>query len=102
MTISVLDEFSSARHWSETVAPFAEDLPSFISEGDRDAAVQRLQEAYVQELISHEEMDERLHQVLTTKTRSELMAALAALPEKNTGTTSTIAAQSRRIQRRGA
>ncbi|MEU2287027.1 DUF1707 domain-containing protein [Streptomyces sp. NPDC013178] len=79
-----------------------EDPPSAISEGDRDTAVQRLQEAYSQGHISHEELDERLHQVLTARTRGELVAALASLPEENAGTTSTIAAAAGRIKRRGA
>ncbi|WP_433380997.1 DUF1707 SHOCT-like domain-containing protein [Streptosporangium sp. CA-115845] len=64
--------------------------------------MQRLQEAYAEEHISHEEMDERLHQALTAKTHSELVQALASLPEESVGTTSTIAAVSGRIQRRGA
>ncbi|MDH6624673.1 hypothetical protein M2271_002477 [Streptomyces sp. LBL] len=45
-----------------------EDLSSLISEDDRDAAVQRLRVAYAEGHISHEELDERLHQVLTAKT----------------------------------
>ncbi|MFJ8019831.1 DUF1707 domain-containing protein [Streptomyces sp. NPDC096311] len=83
------------------MASLPEDLPSLISEDDRDAAVQRLQEAYAEGHISHEEMDEDLHQVLTAKTRNELVSALASLPEESAGTTSTIAAASGRIQRRG-
>ncbi len=79
-----------------------EDPPSLIGEDDRDTAVQRLQEAYTEGHISYEEMDESLHQVLTAKTRSELVSALASLPEESAGTTSTIAAHSGRIQRRGA
>lgn len=79
-----------------------EDPSSLISEDGRDTAVQRLQEAYAEGHISHEEMDERLHQVLTAKTHSELVPALASLPEKNAGTTSTIAAAGGRIKRRGA
>ncbi|MEV5463524.1 hypothetical protein [Streptomyces sp. NPDC002788] len=47
-------------------------------------------------------MDERLHQVLTAKTHSELVPTAALLPEKNAGTTSTIAAAGGRIKRRGA
>jgi hypothetical protein len=73
-----------------------------ISEDDRDAAVRRLQEAYTKGHISHEEMDERLDQVLTAKTHGELGSALVSLPEEDAGTTSTIAAVSGRIRRRGA
>ena len=79
-----------------------EDTPRLIREDDRDTAVQRLQEAYVEGHISHEEMDERLHQVLTARTHGDLVPALASLPEENAGTTSTIAAASGRIRRRGA
>ncbi|XVQ14164.1 DUF1707 SHOCT-like domain-containing protein [Spirillospora sp. CA-255316] len=75
--------------------------PPLISEHDRDTAVTRLQEAYAEGHISHEEMDGRLHRALTATTHSELVSALASLPEK-AGTTSTIAAVGGRIQRRGA
>lgn len=78
-----------------------EDPPSLISEDARDTAVQRLQEAYAEGHISHEEMDEGLDQVLTAKTHSELVSVLASLPEENAGTASTIAAAGGRIQRRG-
>ncbi|MHB9856649.1 DUF1707 SHOCT-like domain-containing protein [Streptomyces sp. YIM S03343] len=79
-----------------------EDPPSLISEDARDGAVQRLQEAYAEGHISHEELDELLHQVLTAKTRRELVSVLASLPEEHAGTTSTIAAAGGRIRRRGA
>jgi hypothetical protein len=84
------------------VTPLPEDPRSPISEDDRDAAVQRLQNAYAEEHISHEEMDEGLHQVLTARTRGELVSALASLPPEKADTTSTIGAASGRIQRRGA
>ncbi|WP_433190618.1 DUF1707 SHOCT-like domain-containing protein [Actinoallomurus sp. CA-150999] len=76
--------------------------PPPISDDDRDTAVRRLQEAYAEGHITHEELDDRLHQVLTAKTHGELASALASLPEENAGTTSTIAAVGGRIQRRGA
>ncbi|GAA2313490.1 hypothetical protein Scani_79580 [Streptomyces caniferus] len=79
-----------------------EDPSPLVGEDDRDTAVQRLQEAYTKGHISHEEMDERLHQVLTAKAHGELVSALASLPEESAGTTSTVAAHSGRIQRRGA
>lgn len=79
-----------------------EDSPPLISEDDRDTGVQRLQNAYAEGHISHEELDERLDQVLTAKAHSELVSALASLPEEKPGTTSTIAAAGGRIQRRGA
>ncbi|MET7704117.1 DUF1707 domain-containing protein [Streptomyces sp. NPDC005485] len=79
-----------------------EDSPQLIGEDDRDTAVQRLQEAYTEGLISHEELDERLHQVLTAKAHGELVSALGSLPRERPGTTSTIAAAGGRILRRGA
>ncbi|GHB05543.1 DUF1707 SHOCT-like domain-containing protein [Streptomyces chryseus] len=78
-----------------------EDPPSLISEDDRDTAVRRLQEAYAEGNIPHEELDERLHQVLTATTRTDLVPPLAALPEEKAGPTSTIAAAGGRIRRRG-
>ncbi|MGW7088903.1 DUF1707 SHOCT-like domain-containing protein [Streptomyces sp. NPDC054871] len=79
-----------------------EDPPSLISEDDRDTAVQRLQEAYAEGHISHEEMDDGLHQALTVKTRGELVSAMALLPAEKPATTSTIGAASGWIRRRGA
>ncbi|WP_030856734.1 DUF1707 SHOCT-like domain-containing protein [Streptomyces sp. NRRL S-37] len=79
-----------------------EESPSLIGEDDRNAAVRRLREAYAEELISREELDERLHQVLTARTHSELAPALVALPEEHPGSTATIAAAGGRIKRRGA
>ena len=72
-----------------------------IREGDRDAAVQRVQQAYSEGQLSDEEMDRRLDQVLTARTRHELDSALAALPAEDPGTTSKISAAAGRIQRRG-
>lgn len=82
------------------ISPQEDPLP-LLSEDDRETAVQRLQEAYADERISHEEMDERLDQVLIAKTHSELASALASLPGKSPDTTSTIAAAGGRIQRLG-
>ncbi|MET9773641.1 DUF1707 domain-containing protein [Streptomyces sp. NPDC006367] len=79
-----------------------EDRPSLIGEEDRDAAVRRLQEAYAEGLLSHEELDERLHRVLTAEAQGELASALASLPEEHPGSTATIAAAGGRIRRRGA
>jgi hypothetical protein len=83
------------------MAPLPEDPSSLISEDDRDAAVRRLQEAYAEGHISHEEMDERLDHALTARTHSDLVPVLASLPGEKAGTTSTIAALSGRIRRRG-
>ncbi|MFD9861728.1 DUF1707 SHOCT-like domain-containing protein [Streptomyces alboflavus] len=84
------------------MTPPPKDPPPRISENARDTAVRRLQEAYADGHISHEEMDERLHQVLTATAPGELDEALAALPAEDPGTTSTIAAATGRIRRRGA
>lgn len=83
-------------------SPLPEDPLSPIGEDDRDTAVNRLQEAYAEGHLSHEEMDERLHQVLTVTTRGELVSALASLPAEKAATTSTIAVASGWIRRRGA
>ncbi|MET7365912.1 DUF1707 domain-containing protein [Streptomyces sp. NPDC005566] len=79
-----------------------DDLPSLISEDDRDTAVRRLQEAYAEGHLSHEDLDARLHHVLIARTRSELVSPLASLPEEKAATTSTIGAAGGRIRRRGA
>ncbi|WP_062215073.1 DUF1707 domain-containing protein [Streptomyces sp. NBRC 109706] len=76
--------------------------PSLIGADDRDTAVRRLQEAYAQGHIAHEELDEGLRQVLTVRTHDELAAALASLPEETPDRTVTIAAAAGRIRRRGA
>jgi hypothetical protein len=73
-----------------------------VSEDERDTAVRRLQEAYTEGHVAHEEMDGLLHQVLTATTRGELASALSSLPEEDAGATSTIAVVSGRILRRGA
>ncbi|GFE12132.1 hypothetical protein Sgleb_01790 [Streptomyces glebosus] len=84
------------------MTPLPENLPPRISEDDRDTAVQRLQDAYTQGQLSHEEMDARLHQALTAETPGELVVALSSLPEEDAGTTATIGAAGGRIRRRGA
>jgi hypothetical protein len=84
------------------VPPLPEDPSSLIGDDDRDTAVKRLQDAYTKGHISHEEMDERLHQALTARTHGELAQALTALPGESPDTTSTIAAASGRVRRRGA
>ncbi|MFI8458022.1 DUF1707 domain-containing protein [Kitasatospora sp. NPDC085464] len=76
--------------------------PPPVGEEDRDRAVERLHEAYGEGRLSDEELDERLHEVLTATTGAELRSALASLPEEHAGAASTIAAVSGRIRRRGA
>ncbi|MER8105232.1 DUF1707 domain-containing protein [Kitasatospora sp. NPDC094016] len=79
-----------------------EDLSPLAGDDDRDAAAQRLQEAYSQGRISHEEMDERLHQALTARTQGALARSLASLPEPGAGAETTIGAAAGRIRRGGA
>ncbi|MFJ8444629.1 DUF1707 domain-containing protein [[Kitasatospora] papulosa] len=85
-----------------------EDPSSLISEEDRDTVTRRLQEAYAEGHISHQALDDGLHQVLTARTNGELAVTLASLPEEQAPTTSTIAptastiaAAAGRIRRRG-
>ncbi|MEV1067083.1 DUF1707 domain-containing protein [Streptomyces sp. NPDC050263] len=78
-----------------------EDPSRLFGEDDRDTAVRRVQEAYAEGHISHEEMDERLHRVLTAETHRELDSVLASLPAEKADTTSTISAAGGRIKRRG-
>jgi hypothetical protein len=84
------------------VTSLPEDPRTLIGEDDRDTAVRRLQDAYAEGHISHEDMEERLHQALTATAHSELVSALASLPAEKEGNTSTIAAAAGRIRRRGA
>jgi len=64
--------------------------------------VKRLQEAYAEGHISHEEMDERLQRALTAKTHGELGQALVSLPGVKPDAASTISVMAGRIRRRGA
>ncbi|MEU8488824.1 MULTISPECIES: DUF1707 domain-containing protein [unclassified Streptomyces] len=73
-----------------------------VSEDDRNTAVRRVQEAYAEGHLSHDEMDDRLQRVLIAKTYGDLEPVLASLPEEDAGTTSTIGALGGRIKRRGA
>ncbi|MET9558311.1 DUF1707 domain-containing protein [Streptomyces sp. NPDC006645] len=84
------------------MTPLPENPQRQISEDDRDTAVRRLQEAYAEGHLSHEEMDAHLHTALTAKTHGELAPVLASLPAEKAPTTSTIAAQGGRIKRHGA
>ncbi|MFJ5264919.1 DUF1707 domain-containing protein [Streptomyces sp. NPDC088387] len=85
------------------MTPSQEDPPSpSLSEDDRETAVRRLQDAYADEHISHEEMDARLGQVLTATSRSDLVSALDSLPAVAPDVPSTIGAAGGRILRRGA
>jgi hypothetical protein len=78
------------------------DVPSRITENDRDMAVKRLQEAFVDGHLSHQELDDRLQAVFTAGRRGDLGPALAGLPDRNAGPPLRLAAKGGRIRRRGA
>lgn len=73
-----------------------------MGEDDRESAVSRVREAYAEQRIAHEEMDDRLDRVLAATTHGELAVALDGLPAEDPGTAATIAAAGGRITRRGA
>ncbi|MFF9773590.1 DUF1707 domain-containing protein [Streptomyces sp. NPDC013978] len=78
-----------------------ENVPPRISEGDRDAAVERLQDAFAEGLIPPEDMDARLHAALTATTHGELTSALVSLPDRDVGPSVTVNTVGGLIQRRG-
>ncbi|MEU4192174.1 DUF1707 domain-containing protein [Kribbella sp. NPDC026611] len=73
-----------------------------IREIDREAAVQRVQDAYSDGRLSHDEMDQRLHQVLSATTHNEIDRAIASLPPSDPGRSLRIGAATGRIRRSGA
>jgi hypothetical protein len=79
-----------------------DEVPPRITEDDRDFAVRRVQAAFVDGQISHNEMDDRLQAVFTAETQRDLHSAVASLPDPNMGRTLSIAAESGRVRRRGA
>ena len=84
------------------VTSMPKDVPSQISEDDREAAVRRLQDAFAEGHISHAEMDDHLQVVLTATTHGDLVPVIASLPDTDTGRTLTLAGKSGRFRRRGA
>lgn len=78
-----------------------QDMSPRISDDDRDTAIERVQEAFAQGLVSRDEMDERLQVALTATTRDDLVPVVASLPEKDPGRTVAIEAAGGRIQRGG-
>ncbi|MFD8478757.1 DUF1707 domain-containing protein [Kitasatospora sp. NPDC059673] len=75
-----------------------------VGAAERDAAAERLQQAYAEERITHEEMEQRLQQALTATTRAELDLVTADLPADRPAAadTATLTAGGGRIVRRGA
>ncbi|MFF0504080.1 DUF1707 domain-containing protein [Streptomyces fimicarius] len=57
-----------------------------VGADDREGAVRRVREAYAEERIAHEEMDDRLGRVLAATTHGELAAALDSLPAEDPAT----------------
>ncbi|APS21457.1 hypothetical protein TK78_22970 [Streptomyces sp. Tue 6075] len=72
-----------------------------VGEDDRENAVRRVREAYAEQRITHEEMDDRLDRVLAATTYGDLTVALGALPAEDPGATATISVAGGRISRRG-
>ena len=83
------------------VTSVPEDRSPSLREGDRDTAVQRVQEAFTDGILTHEEMDARLHQVLSARTQQDIELAVASLPVPEPGRSATIGAASGRIRRVG-
>ncbi|HET6741623.1 MAG TPA: DUF1707 domain-containing protein [Kribbella sp.] len=78
-----------------------DDRSPAIGDVDRNAAVQRVQDAFTGGYLTHEEMDQRLHQVLSARTRREIEVALTSLPAPDPGRSATISAATGRIRRAG-
>ncbi|MGW4383788.1 DUF1707 SHOCT-like domain-containing protein [Kitasatospora sp. NPDC004531] len=74
-----------------------------VGTAERDAAAERLQQAYAEERITREEMEQRLQQALTATTRGELDLVTADLPAGPPADADavTIATAGGRIVRRG-
>lgn len=77
------------------------DERSLLWNNERDTAVQRIKDAYVDGQISYEDLDDRLHSVLTARSRDEVLAALDFLPTQDEGRLVRVVATSGRIRRRG-
>ncbi|MEW1845641.1 DUF1707 domain-containing protein [Nonomuraea angiospora] len=56
-------------------------LRTRVSDGDRDMAVQRLQQAFADGRLGPAEMEERLERALTATSHGDLVAVTADLPE---------------------
>ena len=69
---------------------------------ERDAAVKRVQDAFAQGQISYQDLDDRLHAVLTARAQNELLAAIEALPIPDEGRVVRIVATDGKIRRSGA
>ncbi|MFJ6510697.1 DUF1707 domain-containing protein [Streptomyces sp. NPDC091406] len=72
-----------------------------ISEGERDAAVERLQDAFTEGHVDAEEMNGRLQVALTATTQGELASAVASLPDEDSGPVVTVNSVGGLVRRRG-
>lgn len=68
---------------------------------DRDTAVKRIQDAFAEGQISHQDLDERLSSVLAARTRLEVLAAVDSLPVPAEDRVVRIDAKGGRIRRSG-
>jgi hypothetical protein len=84
------------------VTSMPKDVPSQISEDDREAAVPRLQDAFAEGHISHGEIDDHLQVVLTAKTHGDQVPVIASLPDTDTGRTLTLVGKARAVGFAGA
>jgi len=55
---------------------------TLASDGERDAAAERLQVAFAEGRLTDSEFDQRMRSALTARTRAELAGLLADLPER--------------------
>jgi hypothetical protein len=68
---------------------------------DRDHAVQRLQDAYAEGHLSHEDLSARLDQVLSAGNAEAVLAAVDSLPDPAPGRVVRVVAINGRIRRSG-
>ncbi|MGW0808748.1 DUF1707 SHOCT-like domain-containing protein [Nonomuraea sp. NPDC002799] len=76
-------------------------MQPYISDGDRDTTLRRVQEAFATGHLSPAEMDTRLERALTATTRGELVSVLDDLPGPFTDRPVRIESTGGRIKRRG-
>jgi hypothetical protein len=93
---------TAACRYSERVTSVPDDRSPAVRDGDRDAALQRVKDAYTDGALTDAELDERLQQVLSARTQQDIDLAVASLPVPDPGRSATISAASGRIKRTGA
>ncbi|WUH89012.1 DUF1707 domain-containing protein [Streptomyces sp. NBC_00433] len=75
------------------------ELPPQLTQEERDTAVRRLQDAFAEGHLTHEEMDQGLTTALAARTRGELAPVLERLPAGPADTSLEITARNGRISR---